>query len=54
MTDWLVRTADGRQFSVTTSRASADHWANRINGTVEPYTPNPTTYWTSGETHADH
>lgn len=36
---WLVRTADGGQFSTHSDRAQADYWATKIGGTVEWYTP---------------
>lgn len=36
---WLVRTASGLQFSVHSDRTRADHWAEKIGGTVEWYVP---------------
>lgn len=51
---WLVRTADGRQFSVADDRDRADAVAESIGGTVEWYTPTQSTYWSSGEKHYDH
>lgn len=36
---WLVRTTAGFQFMTTADREKADHWAEKIGGTVEWYTP---------------
>ncbi|AYN57032.1 hypothetical protein PBI_ROLLINS_55 [Microbacterium phage Rollins] len=51
---WLVRTAAGHQFSTHSDRARADHWAEKIGGTVEWYTPiQSDVYTTLGATY-DH
>lgn len=52
---WLVRRADGYQFSVHRDdrREDADYWAEKIGGTVERYIPNHATPITPGETY-DH
>ena len=36
---WLVRSADGGQFSTHSDRAQADYWAAKIGGAVEWYKP---------------
>lgn len=51
---FLVRGPDGRQFSTHTDEAQAHVWAEKINGTVELYTPVPSTaYQQIGSTY-DH
>lgn len=39
MTELLVRTTGGLQFSIHQDETEAAHWATKIGGTVEPYTP---------------
>lgn len=51
---WLVRTADGQQFSTPKTEEAAQRWAEKIGGTYEWYTPIQTTaYQTIGQTY-DH
>lgn len=43
----LVRASSGVQFSIHKSPEAAEAVATRMNGTVEPYAPVPSTYWTT-------
>lgn len=41
MTEFLVRTSGGLQFSIHQDETEAARWAAKIGGTVEPYISNP-------------
>ncbi len=52
----VVMTREGSQLAIARSLEEAETIATRVGKgvTVEPYTPTPSTYWTTGEPHYDH
>lgn len=56
--EWLVRTSDGRQYSVhpftDEGHDQAQTTASKIGGTIEEYKPIRSTYWNTGEPRYDH